>query len=134
MIIGNLFGGLGNQMFQYAFIRCLSIESNENFGFTIDMIKFYRNNNNYELKNAFNLDLNILNEKQINEVKNELTVKPFVNSDYGKEEEPFKVYLENEGKLYIPRSYGVEKFGAPELSLLPSGKDININFNLNLKE
>ena len=66
MIIGNLFGGLGNQMFQYAFIRCLSIESNENFGFTIDMIKFYRNNNNYELKNAFNLDLNILNEKQIN--------------------------------------------------------------------
>ena len=60
------YGQLGNQMFQYAFIRCLSIESNENFGFTIDMIKFYRNNNNYELKNAFNLDLNILNEKQIN--------------------------------------------------------------------
>lgn len=66
MIIGNLFGGLGNQMFQYAFIRCLSIESNDNFGFTIDMIKFYRKNNNYELKNAFNLDIIILNEKQIN--------------------------------------------------------------------
>jgi len=66
MIIGNLFGGLGNQMFQYAFVRCLSIEKNENFAFTIDMIYFYRKNNIYELKKAFNLDLNILNEKQIN--------------------------------------------------------------------
>ena len=90
--------------------------------------------NKYIGKRGYVIRKSILNEKQISEVKNELTVKPFVNSDYGKEEEPFKVYLENEGKLYIPRSYGIEKFGPPELSLLPQGKDININFNLNLKE
>ena len=93
-----------------------------------------RDANKYIGKRGYVIRKSILNEKQISEVKNELTVKPFVNSDYGKEEEPFKVYLENEGKLYIPRSYGVEKFGPPELSLLPPGKDININFNLNLKE
>ena len=56
-----------------------------------------RDANKYIGKRGYVIRKSILNEKQISEVKNDLTVKPFVNSDYGKEEEPFKVYLENEG-------------------------------------
>ena len=93
-----------------------------------------KNANKYIGKRGYVIRKSILTEKQITEVRNELTVKPFVNSDYGKEEEPFKVFLENESKLYLPRSYGIEKFGIPELNELPEGININISFNLKLKE
>jgi len=46
----------------------------------------------------------------IKSVKEELTVKPFVNGDYGDNEEPFPVYAENSQKLYIPKYFGLEKF------------------------
>ena len=52
-------------------------------------------------------------EKILNEVRNDMTVKPNVSSDYGPPEEPFKIFLENENKIYLPKFYGLEKFGVP---------------------
>jgi hypothetical protein len=60
MLIGNLFGGLGNQMFQYSMLRSLSFEMNEDFAFNTDMIKFYNDNCEYQLKEVFNLNCRIL--------------------------------------------------------------------------
>ena len=49
-------------------------------------------------------------ENIISEVKKELTVTPFVNEDYGAPPESFKIYAENDEKLYLPKYYGFEKF------------------------
>ena len=73
-------------------------------------------------------------EKILNTVRNDMTVKPNVSSDYGPPEEPFKIFLENENKIYLPKFYGIEKFGVPEINTLKPGKDIDITFSLNLKE
>ena len=73
-------------------------------------------------------------EKELSEVRSDLMVCPHTNSDYGKPEEPYKIYLENENKLYLPKFYGIEKFGKPEQNILPEGKDINVSFSLSLKE
>jgi superfamily II DNA or RNA helicase len=73
-------------------------------------------------------------ENELNEIREELTVKPFVCADFGAQEEPFKIFLESENKIYLPKFYGIEKFGQPETNLIPNGKDININFSLTLKE
>jgi superfamily II DNA or RNA helicase len=75
-----------------------------------------------------------LKDLDIKNIKNELTVRPNMCGDYGKEEEPFRVYLENENKLYLPKFYAIEKFGIPEINKLNPGKDIDITFSLNLKE
>ena len=69
----------------------------------------------------------------IKSVKEELTVKPFVNGDYGDNEEPFPVYAENSQKLYIPKYFGLEKFGAADTTKISAGTDINLQFNGDLR-
>ncbi|MDA7700410.1 alpha-1,2-fucosyltransferase [Methylophilaceae bacterium] len=51
MIISRLIGGLGNQMFQYAFARRLAMESNQSL--LLDLSGF----NNYRLHNGFELNM-----------------------------------------------------------------------------
>ena len=75
--------------------------------------------------------------KFIKEIKDELTVKPFNNfnrsqmmSDVGR----FIVYLESPRKLYLPRFYGMKKFGVPTMNLLEEGDPINLSFHGDLRE
>tara|TARA_Y100000590_G_scaffold341650_2_gene389894 strand:+ start:1623 stop:3029 length:1407 start_codon:yes stop_codon:yes gene_type:complete len=75
--------------------------------------------------------------KFIKEIKDELTVKPFNNfnrsqmaSDVGR----FTVYLESPKKLYLPRFYGMKKFGVPTMNLLEEGEPIHLSFNGDLRE
>ena len=87
--------------------------------------------NTYIGKRGYIIRKGFLTPEQINEVKSELTVKPFVAADYGGGESnaPFPIYLENENKLYVPKFYGVEKFGKAQINTVPGGKDINIDLD-----
>ncbi len=91
--------------------------------------------NTYIGKRGYIIRKSYLTAHKINEIKMELTVKPFVQGDYGGGElnEPFPIYLENENKLYVPKFYGYDKLGRPELNTVPPGDDINIDFSLKLK-
>ena len=42
------------------------------------------------------------NLKEITEIKNDLTVKPYVHEEYGAAPDPYPIYLESEKKIYIP--------------------------------
>ena len=90
--------------------------------------------NKYIGKRGYIIRKKIINESILNEIRSDLTVKPFVSGDYGTAEEPFKIYLENENKIYIPKFYGIEKFGKPDINTILPGKDIDIEFSLSLKE
>ncbi len=75
--------------------------------------------------------------KVIKEIKDELTVKPFnnfnkaqMNSDIGR----FAVYLESPKKLYLPRFYGMKRFGIPTMNLMEEGDSIDLSFNGDLRE
>jgi superfamily II DNA or RNA helicase len=97
-------------------------------------IKEIKNAKSYLGKRGYILRKKFLSNEVINNIRSDLTVKPFVNGDYGGVEESFKIYNENENKLYLPKFYGIEKFGNPEINICPQGKDINIDFSLNLKD
>ena len=71
---------------------------------------------------------------QLNEIRKELTVKPFVNKQFSAEASPFSVFLESKKKLYMPKHYGIEKFGLPSINKSEDlGKDIKITFNSSLR-
>ena len=48
---------------------------------------------------------------EINNIKRELTVKPFVNRNFSQQANPFPVYLESKKKIYLPKHYGIQKYG-----------------------
>lgn len=73
-------------------------------------------------------------EKILLDIKNELTVKPYISKDYADNSKPFKVYLENNQKLYIPKYFGIKKFGNPEKINFSEGDNINVNFSGSLRE
>ena len=59
---------------------------------------------------------------EIETIKNDLTVSPFVINDYGNSEKKlFKLYTESSKKLYLPRYYGFSKFGKPERNIINDG-------------
>ena len=57
MIIVNLIGGLGNQMFQYACARSLSTELKMQLKATVDMFDIYKSHNGSELERVFSIEL-----------------------------------------------------------------------------
>ena len=72
-------------------------------------------------------------QAELNNIRRELTVKPFVNKQFSQESQPFPVYLESKKKLYIPKYYGISNFGKPLIDKTSEGKDINIEFKFDLR-
>lgn len=85
-------------------------------------------------KKGFILNKSFFSDEEINNIKNELSVTPFTSSDYGIAEEPVKVYNEDDVNLYIPKFYGIEKFNKPTYNTTPKGANIDLKFDLTLKE
>ncbi len=56
MIYVNLVGGLGNQMFQYAYATYLGSISNKKIKLVTDFYELYNNHNGFELSDVFNID------------------------------------------------------------------------------
>jgi superfamily II DNA or RNA helicase len=72
-------------------------------------------------------------EQQQN-IREELTVKPYVHGAPVNATTTFPVYRESNSKLYIPHYYGIKKFGLPTTYKIPEGLDINLNFQGSLRE
>jgi superfamily II DNA or RNA helicase len=70
---------------------------------------------------------------EIGKIRKELSVKPFVNTEYGAPAKPFSIYSESKRKLYLPRFYGMHKFGSPIETKLNDGKEIDITFSKELR-
>lgn len=76
------------------------------------------------------------NQNLILELKNELTMKPNVNFSLTSNiEKSFTIYTENDKYLYIPRYYGIQKFGIPNKCTIKDGVDCeNMIFEGKLRE
>ena len=67
--------------------------------------------------------------RELEAIKDELTVIPFAPQDYAVNKPiPFKLYQESSQKIYLPKAYGLKKFGLPETNKINSGYDINVEF------
>ena len=103
----------------------------------LDQLPKKPNLNNRKLvwtKRGLTIIKNEFSNSQILKIKNDLLVKPYVCKDYGLEAKPFRIYLESNKKLYIPKFYGLNNIGKEIEDKLYNGKDIDINFIGNLRD
>lgn len=64
-----------------------------------------------------------LSTKEIRNIKKELTVRPFVPPGAPVRPDPFSVYMESPQRLWVPREWGVKKYGDAEECRIKEGKD-----------
>ena len=74
-----------------------------------------------------------LNDKIIEFIKKELTVKPFMQSSLV-QPNSFPIYLESDKKIYVPRFWGINIFGNPKTLKIKMGKSIDLKFNGELRD
>ena len=68
MFISNIIGGLGNQMFQYAICRALSIQKGLDFRLDIQGYQNYQLHNGYELNRVFGISDKLSTAKELRKV------------------------------------------------------------------
>jgi len=74
------------------------------------------------------LDKEQMTQDEIDVVREELTKTPMVLPAFKDFQiaKPFSVYLETQKNLYVPRYYGIDRYGPPLWNSLPKGKRINV--------
>jgi superfamily II DNA or RNA helicase len=79
-----------------------------------------------------------LSPDQYKKIKNDLKIKPFVAGSpmsMGSNPVTFSCYRENDKKIYVPRYYGIEKFGTPKKGFdISEGLPIDLKYNGELRE
>ena len=90
--------------------------------------------NTFISKRGYSLLKDELTTNQLQTLRKDLTAKPYVNKDYPGDNQPFPVYLESHRKIYLPRYYGIEKYGMPKKNTLKPGKEIDVSFSKELRE
>jgi hypothetical protein len=78
VIIANIVGGLGNQMFQYACARALAAELELPLKVTQDMFGVYASHYGPELERVFSLSLDVAQPAELQELIGALRVSPMV--------------------------------------------------------
>jgi superfamily II DNA or RNA helicase len=82
---------------------------------------------------GYGIEKTIDNEDLIKELKDELAVTPKIFNNA--EKTKFATYSENSKRIYVPRYYGLQKFGVAKINKLGEGLDCpNMIFNGNLRE
>jgi superfamily II DNA or RNA helicase len=70
---------------------------------------------------------------ELQQLRKDLTVKAFVNQDFSAPPNPFPVYAESKKKIYIPRFYGIKRYGYPETTKMVEPSAANLNFTKELR-
>jgi len=91
--------------------------------------------NTYLGQKGYTIPKNELTIEKQKQIRNDLTIKPFVmGSPMNNEQKTFPAYRESGNKFYLPHYYGVENFGAPKQYKIVEGNDIDLDFNGKLRE
>ena len=82
-------------------------------------------------KKGYTIPLTVLLPEDLEFLKVDLFLKPAqMGPQYGPPDETaaFPVYRENAKKIYLPRFYGIERYGPPTRSELTDGQPISVDF------
>lgn len=66
-----------------------------------------------------------LTDIQIQELRSELTVAPKVLDRFQKDIQNFPIYAESKTRFYVPRHWGIKKFGKPDADIVGEGLELS---------
>ncbi len=73
-------------------------------------------------------------EKALERLKKDLTAEPIQQPGYVAQDCSFPIYLESPKKIYLPRYYGIQKYGLPKSNkLIGTGIKANLKFDGSLR-
>lgn len=79
-------------------------------------------------KKGYTIPKTVLENADYEFMKKDLYMTPFTMGGFGTDVSSFPMYRENAAKMYIPRFYGIGRYGLPDRSDLEKGEDIDIAF------
>lgn len=90
-------------------------------------------------KKGYTIPREILSEEEVEFLHKDLFMKPVtIGPSYGapgaQDEGAFPVYRENAKKIYIPRFYGIQRYGLPNKSEITQGVAISVDFPKPLRD
>lgn len=90
-------------------------------------------------KKGYTIPREVLGETELEFLHTDLFMKPVtIGPAYGapgaQDEGAFPVYRENAKKIYIPRFYGIQRYGMPNRSEITSGDAISVDFPKPLRD
>jgi len=94
-------------------------------------------NGAYLGKKGYTIPKSLLEPKDLESLYEDLNVKPITPGvTYGAptDEGSFPVYRENDKKIYIPRFFGIERYGLPNRSEITKGDNISLEFPKSLRD
>ena len=84
---------------------------------------------------GYSLTLKSIPSHFLENIKQDLSVKPLENPNFSfGENNSFPVYRISKTKVYVPRYYGITKFGKPVKNTIPEGDPINLTFHGELRD
>lgn len=84
-------------------------------------------------KKGYTIYKECINVSEQQEIRNELTVKPYVPKS-PIQPDAFPIYRESHNKFYVPRYYGIENFGDPDAYCIPKGESVHMNFSGSMRD
>lgn len=86
-------------------------------------------------KKGYTISKTTLTHEEEAFLKKDLFMRPVSHGvSYGVPETAFPVYRENTNKMYLPRFYGVSRYGLPAKSEIDVGENINVSFDKPLRD
>ena len=88
-------------------------------------------------KKGYTIPKNCLSKEDYDFLKKDLLLQPqMMGAKMGIQQQvsSFPVYRENTNKIYIPRFYGIERYGLPKKSELQQGDDVELEFVKTLRD
>lgn len=84
---------------------------------------------------GYNLSKDLFTQTELLDMKKELTVTPYIPEGYNQNPvAPFKLYQESSNRIYVPKCYGLKRFGKPNIDKIHDGVDIDVEFNGALRD
>jgi superfamily II DNA or RNA helicase len=84
---------------------------------------------------GYNISKELFSNSELQSIKQELTVSPYIPEGYSQlPPVPFRLYQESSKRLYVPKCYGLKRFGKPNVIKVKEGIDIDIEFKGSLRD
>ncbi len=85
-------------------------------------------------RNGYAIPKSQFTEKALDKLKKDLTAEPIQQQGYITQDASFPIYLESPKKIYVPRYYGIQKYGLPKSDKLKdTGLKANMKFDGSLR-